>query len=164
MKFIFSILTFLIPVFGFSQNPQIDAVLKKYNKNTVPYIYIKDLAAKKDNAVLLDAREQKEYNVSKIDKAVLVGHEHFDLQTVTDRFKNKQQLIVVYCSIGVRSEQIADKLKKAGYTNVFNLYGGIFEWKNQGYQVVDSKSKPTNKVHTYSAEWSKYLVKGEKVF
>jgi len=33
----------------------------------------------------------------------------------------------VYCSLGIRSEVIAKKLKKAGYTNVFNLYGGIFE-------------------------------------
>ena len=53
---------------------------------------------------------------------------------------------------------------KAGYTNVYNLYGGIFEWKNKNFIVIDSEEKETNKVHTYNRDWSKWLKKGEKVF
>ena len=40
--------------------------------------------------------------------------------------------IIVYCSIGVRSEDIGEKLKELGYTKILNLYGGIFDWKNKG--------------------------------
>ena len=76
----------------------------------------------------------------------------------------KNTKIVVYCSLGIRSEDIAEKLKKAGYTNVLNLYGGIFEWKNNNYNVFSSGGKATEKVHTFSKEWSKWLLKGEKIY
>ena len=73
-------------------------------------------------------------------------------------------MIVVYCSIGVRSAKIAQQLKDEGYTNVFNLYGGIFEWKNNNFQVFDLKEKETEKVHVYDKDWAIWLIKGEKVY
>ena len=70
----------------------------------------------------------------------------------------------MYCSLGVRSEDIAEKLKEAGYTNVLNLYGGIFEWKNNNNKVFDAYEKETEDVHTCTQEWSKWLIKGTKVY
>jgi len=70
----------------------------------------------------------------------------------------------VYCSLGIRSEDIAEKLKKAGYNNVLNLYGGIFEWKNKDFTVYNSEGTQTEKIHTFSKEWSKWLTKGIKVY
>jgi rhodanese-related sulfurtransferase len=61
--------------------------------------------------------------------------------------KDKNTNIIVYCSIGVRSEQIGEKLKKLGYKNLHNLYG-IFEYKNSGGQVVNNQNKVTDSVHT----------------
>jgi 3-mercaptopyruvate sulfurtransferase SseA len=66
--------------------------------------------------------------------------------------------------VGIRSETISEKLKKAGYTDVHNLYGGIFEWKNKDYPVVDSEGKETENVHAYSKVWGKWLNKGVKVY
>ena len=71
---------------------------------------------------------------------------------------------MVYCSIGIRSEDISEKLKKAGYTNVYNLYGGIFEWKNRNYPVVNPENEVTEKVHAYSKQWGQWLHKGKKVY
>ena len=51
-----------------------------------------------------------------------------------------------------------------GYKNVYNLYGGIFEWKNQDLPVFDSNNKETENVHAFSKEWSQYLTKGKKVY
>ena len=76
----------------------------------------------------------------------------------------KSDTIVVYCSIGYRSERIGEKLLAAGYKNVFNLYGGIFDWKNNDRVVVDSKNEPTEKVHSYNKTWGLFLDKGEKVY
>jgi hypothetical protein len=70
----------------------------------------------------------------------------------------------VYCSVGYRSERIGEKLLKLGYTDVVNLYGGIFEWKNQGLDVYNSSNYPTDSVHTYNKSWGKWLVKGIKVY
>jgi rhodanese-related sulfurtransferase len=142
----------------------LDELLKKHNKNSVPYITVQELAMPKTDAIILDAREPKEFEVSHIKNATLVGYDFFDIKTVTEKYTNKDQKIVVYCSLGIRSETIAKKLKDEGYTNVLNLYGGIFEWKNNDFIVVDSEEKETEQVHTFNEEWSKWLTKGEQVF
>ncbi|HHP7241912.1 MAG TPA: rhodanese-like domain-containing protein [Cyclobacteriaceae bacterium] len=129
--------------------------------HSVDEISVKQLDSLEDDFVLLDAREIEEYKVSKIKNARWVGYDHFDMRNVADLAKNDS--IAVYCSVGYRSEKIAEKLEDNGYTNVYNVFGGIFEWVNQNKPVVDSMGKPTNKVHTYSKTWGIWLKNGEKV-
>lgn len=140
----------------------IPEVLKKFNKNSVPYISVVELKSKK-KFIILDAREIKEFEVSHLKNANFVGYNTFDSKKIMQNYKNQNDTIVVYCSIGIRSEKIGEKLIKLGYKNVYNLYGGIFEWKNKGEQVFDSTQKPTENVHAFSKEWSKYLLKGNKI-
>lgn len=140
----------------------IPEVLKKFNKNSVPYISTSELKLKK-YILILDTREINEFEVSHLKNAKYVGYNTFDSKKIMQNYKNQNDTIVVYCSIGIRSEKIAEKLLKLGYKNVYNLYGGIFEWKNQGEQVVDFTQKPTENVHAFSKEWSKYLLKGNKI-
>ena len=142
---------------------KLDKLLNKFNKNKVPYISVDTLATTK--AILLDARETKEYNVSHLKDALYVGYDTFNLkETLTKLPQDKNAKIVVYCSLGIRSEIVADKLIKEGYTNVYNLYGGIFEWKNNNFQVIDTLGNETEKVHTFNKDWSKWLKKGKKVY
>jgi len=138
-------------------------LLNKHNSHSIPYISVQELAMPKTNAVIIDAREVEEYNVSHIKNAISVGYDSFDLKKVTDNIKDKNQLIVVYCSLGIRSETIAEQIKKSGYTNVYNLYGGIFEWKNLDFPLYNEVGE-TNKVHGFAKEWSKWLKKGECVY
>ena len=58
----------------------------------------------KDNVTFFDAREPREYDVSHIENALLVGYNHFDINTVKNIPKDKK--IIVYCSMGYRSEKI----------------------------------------------------------
>ncbi len=144
---------------------KLDKLLNKWNKRNVPYMSVETLALPKTDAILLDAREQKEFEVSHLKNAICVGYNKFRLkETIAKLPEDKNVKIVVYCSLGIRSETVAYKLIQAGYTNVFNLYGGIFEWKNANFQVVDTLGKPTEKVHTFNKDWSKWLKKGKKVY
>ncbi|MFT5715782.1 MAG: rhodanese-related sulfurtransferase, partial [Flavobacterium sp.] len=118
----------------------------------------------KSKLIYLDAREPKEFNVSHIKNAIPIGFDHFKIQNVTSAVKNKNTTIVVYCSIGIRSEKIGEKLLKSGYKNVYNLYGGIFEYKNNGGKVVNNQNEETDSVHAFNKEWSVYLTKGIKVY
>ncbi len=139
-------------------------LLQRYNTEAVPYITPEVLHQKQEQVILLDARESKEYTVSHIQGAIAVGYDHFTTKTITKQHRiPKDTTIVVYCSLGVRSEDIAIKLQKKGYTNVYNLYGGIFEWKNKHYTVVNQQEKATDSVHTFSKEWSKWLHHGIKI-
>jgi len=113
-------------------------------------------------AVFLDSREKTEYNVSHLKNAVWVGYDDFDLNRVKNIAKDKK--VIVYCSVGYRSEKITEKLNKAGFKNVSNMVGGIFEWKNQNNAVVDNTGAETQKVHAYNKTWGMWLNKGEKVY
>ena len=138
-----------------------NVLLKKLLKTKVPEISVDSLEKMVDDFVLLDARETDEYNVSHLAKAKLVGYNNFNIDSLN--VKDKDTPIVVYCSVGYRSGKIAEKLIEKGYTNVQNLYGGIFEWKNEGNNVVD-KNGITNDVHPYSKSWGIWLKKGNKVY
>ncbi len=158
-------LLLLFSVLSFSQT-KLDDVLKKYNSNSVDYISVEELIHLQNthqNIKLLDTREASEFSISHLQNAIYTGHEEFNLNQIQHKIK-KQDTIVVYCSIGVRSEQIGEKLQEAGFKNVFNLYGGIFDWVNQGYPVYNQQGKPTQKIHAYDRFWSRYLEKGQKVY
>lgn len=158
-----SIICIWIAAMGTAQN-SIDAVLQKYNSGSIPYISVEGIEDLNQNLTFLDAREQSEYEVSHIENAIYVGYDDFDITTVTENVSDKSTQIVVYCSIGVRSEDIAETLKANGYTNVYNLFGGIFEWKNKGRIVYNLKGEPTEKIHAYSEKWGKWLLKGIKIY
>ncbi|PKP12747.1 MAG: rhodanese-like domain-containing protein [Bacteroidetes bacterium HGW-Bacteroidetes-3] len=162
MKSYFYFFCFLFSMVVSAQN-SMSQVLKNLNNETVPYLKVEEIKSTK-NLVFLDAREPKEFNVSHIENAIFVGFDNFDQKKVTSVIKDKNANIVVYCSIGVRSEKIGEKLLKLGYKNVYNLYGGIFEYKNNGGKVVDNQNKETDKIHTYNKEWSVYLKKGIKIY
>ena len=127
MKNIIVYIFVLLSFFGFSQD-SLSEILKKYNSESIPYISVQELAMPKNEAILLDTRERSEYEVSHIQNAIHVGYDNFDIDSATKDIADKSSKIVVYCSLGVRSEDIAEQLKKAGYIYVYNVYGGIFEW------------------------------------
>jgi rhodanese-related sulfurtransferase len=122
---------------------------------SVPLISVKELNDTKSNYTILDAREPKEFEISHLEGAKNIGYDNFSLKNVENIPRNTP--IVVYCSIGYRSEKIGEKLKSAGFTNVKNLYGSIFEWVNQGYPIVNNTSQNTTKIHTYNQLWSRWV-------
>ena len=136
-------------------------MLKNLLSHTVPEISVKQAVAKKSQAVFLDAREKKEFEVSSIKGARYVGYDHFDFKSLDGIDKNTE--IIVYCSVGYRSEKVSEKLIAKGFKNVSNLYGGIFEWVNEGNPVYKN-GKKTSRVHAYDRKWGVWLKKGEKVY
>ncbi len=156
-------LLFFFFLINLQSQSKLDKALKSYNKETVPYIQVNNLVSN-DSVVLLDSREEAEFNISHLKNAIWVGYKNFDEKIVTNKITNKDTPIVVYCSIGVRSEDIGEALQKMGYTNVKNLYGGIFEWKNQNQPVYNQKKQETEEVHAYNKHWGKLLKKGVKIY
>lgn len=143
------------------ENKAYDAMLSTLLKHNVPEMSVEE--SKKDStAIRLDARAKKEYDVSHLENAIWVGYDDFDISRISAVNKNEE--VIVYCSVGYRSEKITQKLIDAGYTNVSNLYGGIFEWVNQKNTVVDSNNQPTQRIHAYSKTWGVWLSRGEKVY
>ena len=162
LRYILFTFPFLFFYSGLAQ-PSLKKTLKRFNTESVPYITVDGLQ-KNPNLIVLDTREREEFQVSHLRKALWVGFKEFEIGKIQKKIPDTSAPIVVYCSIGVRSEKIGEQLQNAGYTNVKNLYGGIFEWKNQGQIVVDSLENPTERVHAFSKFWGKLLTKGDKVY
>lgn len=161
-KIIFIVLALIQTTASIAQSKSFDVLLKGLIKKTVPIIKVQELKSKSTDVLLLDARELVEFEVSHLKNARYVGFNNFSLESINDIPKTAP--IVVYCSIGVRSEKVGEKLLAAGYTNVKNCYGSIFEWVNQGNEVVDMQNKPTQKIHAYNKKWGMWVKKGEKVY
>jgi rhodanese-related sulfurtransferase len=131
-------------------------MVNSYLSYTVPVISVDDLhAMPASSRIILDAREIVEFKVSHIKGAIHIGFKHFDVGKLASVPKDKK--IIVYCSIGYRSEKIGEKLIKLGFTRVYNLYGSLFEWVNRGFEVVDMESKPVKKIHGYDKSWAKWI-------
>ena len=146
---------------GQVQSKAYRAMLKTLLQHSVPEIQVQEAARDTAGVLFLDAREPQEYAVSHLRGAVAVGYDHFDLKNLEGIPKDRR--IVVYCSVGYRSEKIAEKLLAAGYTRVANLYGGIFEWANQGHPAFNDQGR-TDEIHAYSRTWGVWLRKGKKVY
>jgi rhodanese-related sulfurtransferase len=104
--------------------------------------------------VLIDVRSRQEYQVSHLPGAVWAETP----RQVEDVLKGrtKHDVIVLYCSAGVRSSKAAARLIKSGYTSVFNLKGSIFQWANERRPVLRD-GKLVDVVHPYDERWGVLL-------
>ncbi len=127
----------------------------KMAKGSVRDIDVKTLKANPADYIILDTREKAEYDISHLEGAIWVGYDDFKLERLDDIPKGAK--VLTYCSVGYRSERIGEKLQKAGYTDVYNLYGSIFSWINAGYPLVKANNEPTNQVHGYNQRWGKWV-------
>jgi rhodanese-related sulfurtransferase len=118
---------------------------------------VSELQAKlknKEPVVLIDVREKKEFEVSHLQGAVHIAR----ASKVMRRYGSYPGTVVVYCSVGYRSGDMAEQLTKAGMKRVFNLKGSIFQWANRGYPVVNNHGV-TPYVHPYNRHWGQLLNK-----
>jgi rhodanese-related sulfurtransferase len=82
---------------------------------------------------LLDVRTQEEYNEGHISGSTLIPVQELEAR-LNELPRNKK--ILVYCRSGNRSVTASETLVKNGFAQIFNIKGGITEWKNAGYDVV----------------------------
>ncbi|MBK8151616.1 MAG: rhodanese-like domain-containing protein [Saprospiraceae bacterium] len=136
-------------------NPKFAKLLQKMLSHSVPELSCVDFNNKQDEFIILDTREPDEYYVSHIKNARHLGYDHLSLSQLDSISREKK--IICYCSIGYRSEKVAEKIKKKGFYHVYNLYGGIFEMANRGFTIVDSQGQPTVNIHPYSSLWGIWM-------
>ncbi|MBN7815626.1 rhodanese-like domain-containing protein [Algoriphagus pacificus] len=151
---------FLLSNFSLGQSLAYRTLLNGLYDNKFPVVHptqIKSLS----NYQVLDTREKEEYEVSHLKGAKWVGYDTFNLENLEGLDKEKP--VLVYCTVGARSQEIGKKLKENGFKNVYNLYGGIIQWSNDELPLYKD-SIPTNEVHTYTKSWGIWLNHGKKVY
>lgn len=94
--------------------------------------------AGKDKFVLVDVREDREFDADHLPGAVHLGRGIIE-RDIEGRYPDLQTELVLYCGGGFRSALAADNLQKMGYTNVISMDGGIRGWRERGYPLEKSR-------------------------
>jgi rhodanese-related sulfurtransferase len=164
-KFGITMMVVLMALFSKGQNkPGFFTMINTLTKGSVDTVSSESLKQliNEGEIVLLDAREKSEYDVSHLPNALWVGYDTFKIKSVQNLDREKP--VVVYCSIGKRSEDIGMKLKEAGFTKVYNHYGGIFDWTNKGFKVVNNSNESVTCVHPYDTFWGIWVNNYERCY
>src|ERR671921_2753076 len=111
---------------------------------------VHDLSQNGNGAVIVDVREQHEFEASHVPGAVHVPRGHLESRiegTVGDRSKR----VILYCASGQRSALAAHTLQELlGYEDVASMRGGITLWKDRGYDVEVPRALTAEQRERYS--------------
>ena len=100
--------------------------------------------------LLVDVREQHEYEEGHIPGAVHVPRGHLESR-IESKASDKSQPVVLYCASGQRSALAAHTLQSLlGYEDVASMNGGITLWKDRGYDVETPRSLTAEQKSRYS--------------
>lgn len=91
----------------------------------------------RENALVLDVRDRKEYEAGHIVHAVNIPFSSLNGR-LDELQKHKERAIVIACKMGQHSGTAGTLLRKNGFQNVVRLTGGLAEWRNQSLPVVKS--------------------------
>ena len=84
---------------------------------------------------ILDVRTKKEVNNGTISGAVHIDYFSSDfIEEVSHLDKSKP--VYIYCASGGRSGGAMEKMKNLGFTEIYNLNGGMGAWESSGYPIV----------------------------
>jgi rhodanese-related sulfurtransferase len=107
-------------------------------KQQVPEITVhelRELQARATEFVLVDVREQNEWNLGHIPGAVHIGRGV--LESSVEQRIPREARVVLYCQSGNRSALAGRTLQELGYADVASLAGGWRDWVGTGGEVAD---------------------------
>jgi rhodanese-related sulfurtransferase len=94
----------------------------------------------RENAVVIDVREQAEYAQGHIPNARHIPLKDLEQQK-SELESLREQPVILCCVSGARSAGAAAQLRKAGFERIYNLRGGLLEWEKAGQPVSRKKKK-----------------------
>lgn len=96
---------------------------------------IKSRLDRGDNFVLVDVREESEWQKDHLPGAIHMSKGVIE-RDVEQKVPDLNTEMVLYCGGGFRSALAADNLQKMGYTNVISMDGGMRGWREKGYPLT----------------------------
>lgn len=96
---------------------------------------LKNALEKEKDYVLVDVRTPDEYEEGHLSGSLLVPLDTID-RNAENVLTDKDKKLFVYCRTGRRSAEAVGKLRSMGYTNVYDVSGGITAWQASGYPII----------------------------
>ncbi len=95
---------------------------------------VKTKLDREDKFLLVDVREESEWNKGHIPNAIYIGKGVIE-RDIEKKINNTEAEIILYCGGGFRSALAADNVQKMGYTKVSSMDGGYSGWVKAGYPI-----------------------------
>lgn len=132
--FVLALLPLALVACGGEAAPAADTAVSDTTLDLDPAVSVDTVAEikERDDVVLIDVREQWEY-----DEKHIPGVNLIPLNTVPQNLDQipTDKTVVLTCRSGNRSGQAASFLRQQGYDNVHNMEGGILAWEAAGHPV-----------------------------
>lgn len=139
----------------------VDKAKSKIKETTIEQVKL--MLNQKEDFVLIDIREESEWNKEKIPGSFYLGKgklEHDIVHTIPDASKK----IVLYSGGGYRSALSALNLKKMGYKNVYSMSEGINGWISKGFETIKGRIIDVHHTILYVEDLSKSKMFYELLF
>ncbi len=88
------------------------------------------------NTLFIDVRDDKEFKTGHIKNARNIPVNQLD-KHMHDIEKHKDSDVVVYCDNGMRTSRVTGKLKKAGFSKLSTIAGGLAQWEKANLPLVN---------------------------
>ena len=129
-----------------------EAVYTMYANYKKSFTKIADITPQKamalseqDQVVFVDIRKPAEMKVSRVKGAIS------QLEFIKNPSAYTGKTIVGYCTIGMRSGQLAKEFARDGIS-MLNLKGGILAWLHEGGTIVNDDGE-TRRLHIFGKKW-----------
>jgi len=93
---------------------------------------VKSMQQASEKFVLVDVREDREWQAGHITGAIHIGKGVIE-RDIESRIPDHGAKVVLYCGGGYRSALAGEAIQKMGYDNVFSMAGGWREWNEKGF-------------------------------
>lgn len=123
-------------------SPSDDTSMSRRDGSTTPEITVEELHRRVQSGrqvFLLDVRTYGEWADERLpftSDRISYDSVPAELERLPD---DKDAEMYMFCRSGRRSGIVTDYLRAQGYTNVFNVEGGIVAWKAKGYETVSGE-------------------------
>lgn len=85
--------------------------------------------------LILDVSTPEEFATGRLRNAILINFNSDDFRTRVEKL-DKSKKILVYCKKGGRSAKAKSIMEAVGFIEVYNMLGGITEWKVKGFEML----------------------------
>jgi len=96
---------------------------------------VKKMIDNREDIILLDVRDSEEYETGHIPGAINISRGSLDFK-VHLIIPDKNEKVVVYCGLDLRSPLATKSMNDLGYKKAVNMIGGLKAWKESGYPIV----------------------------
>lgn len=121
MKRILLLLLAVLPILSGCRGTAVDITYQQITQENAK------MMMDEQNVVILDVREQEEYNSGHIPGAILLPVGTIRKDTAAAVIPEIDSTVLVYCRSGNRSTKASEALVELGYTNIYE-FGGISTW------------------------------------